>query len=70
MCVVHVHAILIERAPADFRSSPECLWLAVVAEFMEGLDQEPLYADEISSQGCWTTLMRLLCCSLPPHRIR
>ncbi|KAK9803523.1 hypothetical protein WJX73_002438 [Symbiochloris irregularis] len=47
----------------DILSSPD------TTDFLEGLDQEPLYADEINSRGCWTMLARLLCCALPPHRI-
>ncbi|KAK9807188.1 hypothetical protein WJX73_005815 [Symbiochloris irregularis] len=48
----------------DILSSPD------TTDFLEGLDMEPLYADEIDSGGCCTTLARMFCCALPPHRIR
>ncbi|KAK9802724.1 hypothetical protein WJX73_001425 [Symbiochloris irregularis] len=47
----------------DILSSPD------TTDFMEGLDMEPLYADEIDSEGWCTTIARMFCCSLPPHRI-
>ena len=40
--------------------------LFVVADFLEGLDQEPLYADDIGSAGCCAMLTRLFCCCPTP----
>ena len=48
----------------DILASPETF------SFLDGLDEEPLHAERLTSGGILTTLARLLCCSLPARRIR
>lgn len=48
----------------------DILQSAEIMDFLDGVDIEPLYAEDISSRGFCTMLARLVCCALPPRRIR